>query len=354
MEKTFLRRIKSQLKLGHNLVSSVCPNYLILNYFLALPVFLQENRRLPRGPCGWGANINDYIFLRMVKSGWTHLEKICVDKEFAKIFAMGLCPGLRAPETIDVLSMEGLDYQQFRLWLDGFAGRAAVCKPTHSSGYVLFLSHNNSEARINEFFTASRKNYSFVNREMQYYDLEKKVLIEEDISRGHELLEYKFICTRGKVLCCGIVTGRFADTAITFFSAPDFRRLDVRLGHYGVDHRLTKPAAFEEMCEVASKLSANFDFVRADLYESRGRIYFGELTFTPGAGAFRFSDEGFAVAMLQEVLATRPRAAGAAASPPGLRPATARPALTQPQVSGPSLAPVQSQQSHDGATPTAR
>jgi TupA-like ATPgrasp len=42
--------------------------------------------------------------------------------------------------------------------------------------------------------------------------------------------------------------------------------------------------SFGEMLEVARRLSADFDFVRVDLYNVAGRVYFGELTCTPGQG----------------------------------------------------------------------
>jgi hypothetical protein len=38
-------------------------------------------------------------------------------------------------------------------------------------------------------------------------------------------------------------------------------------------------------------LSREFDFVRVDLYNIDGRIYFGEMTFTPVAGRFRFQPD---------------------------------------------------------------
>ncbi len=38
------------------------------------------------------------------------------------------------------------------------------------------------------------------------------------------------------------------------------------------------------MLTLASKLSVGHKFVRVDLYNIRGKIYFGELTFTPACG----------------------------------------------------------------------
>jgi hypothetical protein len=38
---------------------------------------------------------------------------------------------------------------------------------------------------------------------------------------------------------------------------------------------------------LGERLAEEFQFVRVDLYSPQGRIYFGELTFTPGAGVLQ-------------------------------------------------------------------
>lgn len=42
------------------------------------------------------------------------------------------------------------------------------------------------------------------------------------------------------------------------------------------------------MIGVCKKLSANIPFVRIDLYDIRGDVYFGEITFFPNSGYGRF------------------------------------------------------------------
>lgn len=42
------------------------------------------------------------------------------------------------------------------------------------------------------------------------------------------------------------------------------------------------------MKQVAKKLSEDSKFVRVDLYDVDGKIYFGELTFTPSSGLGKF------------------------------------------------------------------
>ena len=54
---------------------------------------------------------------------------------------------------------------------------------------------------------------------------------------------------------------------------------------------MKKPILFEEMKEIARKLSKDFDFVRVDLYQVGEKIYFGELTFCDDSGFGKFTEQ---------------------------------------------------------------
>ena len=58
-----------------------------------------------------------------------------------------------------------------------------------------------------------------------------------------------------------------------------------------------KPSMFDEMKNICSILSKDFTFVRVDLYEVNGKVYFGELTFSPSSGVFSHYTEGFLTEM---------------------------------------------------------
>ena len=47
---------------------------------------------------------------------------------------------------------------------------------------------------------------------------------------------------------------------------------------------MPKPDGMDEMFDLAAKLSKGYPFVRVDLYNINGKIYFGELTFFPASG----------------------------------------------------------------------
>jgi len=50
-----------------------------------------------------------------------------------------------------------------------------------------------------------------------------------------------------------------------------------------------KPEMLNKMISVAETLAEDFRYVRVDLYNLDGKIYFGELTFSPGGGFCPFN-----------------------------------------------------------------
>ena len=57
--------------------------------------------------------------------------------------------------------------------------------------------------------------------------------------------------------------------------------------------KLDKPQNFEKMVEIAELLSKDIPFVRVDLYNINGKIYFGELTLTPNEGMGPFNPDNW-------------------------------------------------------------
>ena len=45
------------------------------------------------------------------------------------------------------------------------------------------------------------------------------------------------------------------------------------------------------MVQISELLSGNFPFVRVDLYNINGKIYFSEMTFTPAKGTLILDDD---------------------------------------------------------------
>ena len=79
--------------------------------------------------------------------------------------------------------------------------------------------------------------------------------------------------------------GRFTNHQRSYFDS-DFNKIDLKVQpkYKFIDKKLVKPKNYEEMVEVVEKLSKDFSYVRIDIYNIDGKIYFGEFTFCHGSG----------------------------------------------------------------------
>jgi hypothetical protein len=161
-----------------------------------------------------------------------------------------------------------------------------VIKPNHGSGQVIVVKGRVDRSDIAKTVSTWLKtNYYWGGRENQYFNIHPRVLVEEFLrSQDHtELLDFRLWCFGG--IPEVIQVDNHAHDINPFFDR-QWNLLDL---HYreGVPRpAVSKPKNFEQMLFVASELSAGFDFVRVDLYNVDGKIYFGELTFTP-AGSLK-------------------------------------------------------------------
>ena len=144
---------------------------------------------------------------------------------------------------------------------------------------------------IRHFNKLCRQRYGRVAGERHYDFIPPKIVIEELLPGpgGGSPWDYCFFCyhgPRGFDWYFAIVA---PDGRAAAFEK-DWRVLLCNLPEAELAPHL-KPANFDAMVEVARKLSADFDFVRVDLYTVDGRIYFGELTCTPHQGYVVFASE---------------------------------------------------------------
>jgi len=134
-----------------------------------------------------------------------------------------------------------------------------------------------------------RNVYKF-GREWPYKNVERIVFAEQYLEddSSNELPDYKFFCFDGEIKALFIATERQSgDVKFDYFDA-DFNHLDIVQHHPMSDRTIPKPDNFEEMKEIASKLSKGIPHVRVDLYDVNGKVYFGEMTFFHHGGMFPF------------------------------------------------------------------
>ena len=118
-------------------------------------------------------------------------------------------------------------------------------------------------------------------------------LLEDNTTGDGSIDDYKLMCFNGKFRSLWVDKGRYSDHHRGFWD----ENLNFLEGVYS-DHDTfaippTLPENMNEMVKIAEKLSEDFPYARVDLYNIKGRIYFGEITFYPWSGYVRFTPDEF-------------------------------------------------------------
>ena len=170
-----------------------------------------------------------------------------------------------------------------------------VLKCTHDSGGIVICSDKSKldiEGAKRKLRYGMNVNYYYQNREWPYLNIKPRIIAEQYMvdESGYELKDYKFFCFDGKVELLFIASDRSSkieETKFDFFDA-EFNHLPFTNGHPNASKKILKPKGFEEMKEIAAKLSKGHPHLRVDLYDINGQIYFGELTFYHWSGMTPF------------------------------------------------------------------
>ena len=168
-----------------------------------------------------------------------------------------------------------------------------VMKTTHSSGVIAVVKDKESfdyETTKKKFNKSLKQNYFYSCREWPYKNIKPRIIIEQFVKDDKEdnLPVYKFFCFNGEpYLVQTIKNDKTSYETIDYFDM-DWKFLKLKQNFENSEVPLSKPSNFEDMKELAAKLSKGFPFVRVDLYSVNGRIYFSEFTFFSDAGYHQF------------------------------------------------------------------
>lgn len=121
-----------------------------------------------------------------------------------------------------------------------------------------------------------------------YKNIKPRIIIEEYVEQlTQNDCDYKFLCFNGEVKYFYITNNKVLgkERTVTYYNM-DLNRLPCTYYGYKITgpQKLKKTQSFDNMIEIAKKLSADFPFVRVDFYVLDNKLYIGEMTFTPGGG----------------------------------------------------------------------
>ena len=169
-----------------------------------------------------------------------------------------------------------------------------VLKTTHgggNEGVVICMDANTFDRgkAIEKLNKSLKQDIYRKVREWPYKNVPRRIIAEEFIEgENGELSDYKFFAFNGEVKALFIGTERGSGNVKFDYYDADFNHLHLIQSHPMSGKDISKPDNFEKMKEIASKLSRGLPQVRVDLYNVRGQIFFGELTFFHHGGVTPF------------------------------------------------------------------
>lgn len=132
-------------------------------------------------------------------------------------------------------------------------------------------------------------NHYYYSFEWQYKNIQPKIICEKYIKINKEKsFEIHMLCFNNNIkYIYSYILGGSHDSKYEYIIYDENWNKQPMFFYEKFDYDnkyMGKPKHFELMKKLANKLSSDFPFVRVDFYYIDEIIYFGELTFTPGAG----------------------------------------------------------------------
>jgi hypothetical protein len=177
-----------------------------------------------------------------------------------------------------------------------------VLKVTHGSGYNIICRRKSELDRkkaVSELERWRRRKYIECYGEWFYGVVPPRIVCEALIegARPDEApRDYKVHCFNGRARLIQVDAGRFSARHFRNIYDTEWRLTEIALGNLGSDPgaEVLRPPQLAEILLYAEELARPFPYVRIDFYLAEGRVVFGEMTFTPGAGFSRIRPEKYA------------------------------------------------------------
>lgn len=153
------------------------------------------------------------------------------------------------------------------------------------------LDRKDAQKKLRKWLKINFANYY---GEVNYKYIKRKIFCEEylDDGSGEQPVDWKAHCFNGEPKVYMVCTERKTGAKFMFVDT-DYNRFPWEIGYHSGGILPPKPEKLDEMTEYARILSEDFPFVRVDFYIIKGKIYVGEMTFSPlGCSIDYIHDEG--------------------------------------------------------------
>lgn len=183
------------------------------------------------------------------------------------------------------------DFTEFPNFIGEF-----VAKTNHGSGpeHMEFLPSDKSRLKLFEKFKLALDNeFDGVKfAEGHYSSIPRKILIEKRLGGVKVPEDFKFHIFENSgnpIWFLQVDEGRF-DNHIRNYYDSEMNLMDLEVLHPNGEYALPAFDLIREMADLGIKLITGLKYARVDFYLVDSKIYFGEITLTPGSGFEKFSD----------------------------------------------------------------
>lgn len=168
-----------------------------------------------------------------------------------------------------------------------------VLKTNHACGTVMLVKDKNkldvqqTRKTLSEWMKIEMGKST---AEPHYLAIKPCIIAEEylNVNSNESIVDYKLFCVKGEtelvMVCFDRKIGFGA--SISLYDK-DWNYTPEKLGKCHANDNVSEismPKSFKQMKNYAQILCKDFPFVRMDFYDIDGKVYFGEMTFTPKGG----------------------------------------------------------------------
>lgn len=182
-----------------------------------------------------------------------------------------------------------------------------ILKSVQGSGDPIIVKNKssfNQESALRYMNKVYSKPYGGLEAGCHYMRIKSGIIAEEFLNNDDEskkvsntLIDYKIWCINGRAeyiwTCCNRTPPHGIEVLTydrNWTPHPEYSVFD---SIYRKGNPIPAPKNLKKMLEIAERLAKPFPVVRVDLYNLKGKIYFGEMTFTSLGGLMNFYSDEF-------------------------------------------------------------